>query len=142
MVPNLDVSVFCRDFEPDLLGVYFKYDNSFFKILGQKYTNKTFLIPNLEFSSVLETYYLDNFRVQIPNMTIAISNSSTNIRKSGIFGSKFRHSCPRNFPIRKIWGDGFKYDNSIFKFHPKTRKSGIFGPKFKDFYFASDFVIS
>ena len=30
-----------------LEGADFKYDNSFFKILAQKYPNKTFLVPNL-----------------------------------------------------------------------------------------------
>ena len=30
-----------------LEGADFKYDNSFFKILAQKYQNKAFLVPNL-----------------------------------------------------------------------------------------------
>ena len=50
MVPNLVIFVFFfhKIFQIDKLeGVDFKYDNIFFKILAQKYSNETFLVPNI-----------------------------------------------------------------------------------------------
>ena len=47
-VPNLDIDVFCEILQIDKVeSADFKYDNSFLKILNQKFSNKKFLVPNL-----------------------------------------------------------------------------------------------
>ena len=42
-------------------GVDFQYDNSFFKILPQKYPNKAFLVPNLGIFVCRKILQLDKF---------------------------------------------------------------------------------
>ena len=62
-------------------GADFKYDNSFFKILAQKYPNKVFLVQNLSIFVVFFRKFPNktNSMVLISNMMILFSNSSPKI---------------------------------------------------------------
>ena len=106
----------------------------------QKYPNQTFLVRNLRIFTFEPTLQQDKVKDADFKYDKAFSYSSTKILKSGIFGTKFRHSCSRNFAIRQIRSVGFQYDNSIFKFHPQ-KYANQDCPKFKNCYFAPDFAI-
>ena len=60
--PNLDIFVFSRNLQLDNFeGAKFKYDNSFFQILAQKYQNKAFLVPNLRIFILHQTLQSEKF---------------------------------------------------------------------------------
>ena len=83
----------------------FKYDNSFLKILAQKYSNKTFLVPNLVIFCFLQNFgnrkiwgcwfqiWLYCFQIPIqkyPNQTFLVRNLRIFI-------------FPPNFATRQVW---------------------------------------
>ena len=107
-------------------GADFKYDNIICKSQCKNTEVTHFWSQIWRFLFLHQLYNKTNSRTQISNMNIVISNSSLKIRKSVIFGPKFRHSCSRNFEIRQSRVVGFKYDNSIFKFHPKNMQIRYF----------------
>ena len=105
-------------------GGDFKSDNSFLKILDEKYPNKAFLVPNLDFLFFCKILQLGKFEgtafkydkiifnfqsnktnSRISNMTVVFSNYSPKILKLAIFVPKFKdfHFAP-NFTIKQIRG--------------------------------------
>ena len=71
--------------------MYGRYDNSFLKILAQKYPNKALLVPNSGiFALFLDTLQLDKFKgadFKYDNSFFLIS--SPKISKYSIFGQKY-----------------------------------------------------
>ena len=117
-------------------GADFKSDNSFFSdILGHKYLNKAFLVPNL--ASFVSSQNFALRQIRISNMTILFSNSSRKTHKSGIFGPRFKDFyfctklCNKTNSKMLISNMTIIFSNSS----SKIRKSDIFGPKFKNFFF-------
>ena len=122
----------------------------FSKILAQKYQNKPILVKNpqkLHFSPKFRHFCFfrkicnqRNSKVLTANMTIAFSNSSSKIPKSGTFGAKFRHfdyftifcnqsliESNSNWSVRNnSEGADFKYDNSFSKTIAKKHPNKAF----------------
>ena len=93
-----------------------------------KYPNKAFLVPNLGIFVFFTKFFFHHFcfctklcskansRTQNSNMTILFSNSTLKIRKSGIFGSKFKdfYFAP-NVAIRQIRKRWFQIWQWVFR---------------------------
>ena len=81
----------------------FKYGNSIFQILAEKYINNTFLIPNLSvffFLFVCQIFQIDKFEgVDFEYKNTVFEFQLQNICVfSGVSGPKFRHfGFPSNF---------------------------------------------
>ena len=72
-------------------GADFKYDNSFFKILAQKYPNKTFLVPNLAIFVISRNFASRSIRgCWFQMWQYCFQTPVQKIPKSGIFGPKFK----------------------------------------------------
>ena len=92
---------FCKQTNLRVQHPHFKYDNSFFSILAQKYLNNTFLVKNTQiwnFLSQILTFLflrkilqLDKFEgidFKCNNSFLKFCRKNT---QTGIFGPKFRH---------------------------------------------------
>ena len=64
-------------------------------------------------------------------MAIFFSNSSPKIPESHIFGPEFR----QNLQLDKFEGANFKYDNSFFKYQPKSTQIRHFWSEIQGFLF-------
>ena len=74
----------------------------------------------------------------ISNTTKIFSNFSSKIRKSGIFGPKFRHfNFSRNFAIRQILGVDYKQENIFFQILAKNTQRRHFWCQMQIFLFFS-----
>ena len=119
---------FCEIFQIDKFeGADFKSDNSLFKVLFQKYPNKTFSVKNTQIThfrskmqafSLFHVLRLDNFQgadfkyenifFQIPAQKYPITHFASQIQK--------------NLQLDKFEDADFKYDNSFSNSSPKIPK--------------------
>ena len=76
-------------------------------------------------------------------MTIIFSNSSPKIRKSGIFGPKFKnfYFLHKTLQQSKFEGADFKYDNRFSNCCPKHSKKAFLVSDLKILIFAWNFAI-
>ena len=105
----------------------------FLKILAQKYTNKAFLVKNIQirhfspkfrhFCFSTKFWNQTNLRVLISNMT-KFYPKNIQIR---LFWSQIQAllSFAKVLQLDKFEGPDFKYDNVVFKFQPKNTKNTV-----------------
>ena len=99
----------------------FKYGNSIFQILAEKYINNTFLIPNLSvffFLFVCQIFQIDKFEgVDFEYKNTVFEFQLQNICVfSGVSGPKFRHfGFSSNFANRQILGCWFQIWQDCFQ---------------------------
>ena len=108
-------------------GTDFKYDNSFFKILAQKYPVKVFLVKNTQkqhFWSQIQTFLFLHKILQLDkfeNVGFKYDNSSLKFQPEN---TQIRHFWSRTqvflffrkmLQVDKFEGADFKYDNSFSK---------------------------
>ena len=108
-------------------GADFKYDISIFKILGQKYPNKAFLVSNTKkrhcwwqieaFLFFRETLQFDKFEdgdIRYKNIIFKFQSKNIQIKH---FWSPIKHFIffRKILQIDKIEDAGFKYDNRFSK---------------------------
>ena len=119
-------------------GVDFKSDNSFFKVLAQKFPNKPFLAKNTKirhFCSQIYTFLFYHKISQLDKFKGAdfqydkknFLNSNPKLPRDSIFGKKYWNKAflvqnlsifvsSQNLELEKFEGDDFRYDNSFLKF--------------------------
>ena len=137
---------FCEIFQIDKFeGADFKSDNSLFKVLFQKYPNKTFSVKNTQithFRSKMQAFSLFHDVLRLDNfegVDFKYENICFHIPAQKYPITHFTSQIQTNLQLDKFEDADFKYDNSFSNSTPKIPKQGTFGPKFKDFFFTPNF---
>ena len=137
---------FCEIFQIDKFeGADFKSDNSLFKVLFQKYPNKTFSVKNTQithFRSKMQAFSLFHDVLRLDNfegVDFKYENICFHIPAQKYPITHFTSQIQTNLQLDKFEDADFKYDNSFSNSSPKIPKQGTFGPKFKDFFFTPNF---